>query len=475
MLKIQQLVMVILQLAQEIFEILRSVRNLEELEERIQLSTQKAARTLLTEALEQIDMQLAGQRNQTTLKNVGMRNRTINTSLGEITFRRRLYQEIQTGQHHFLLDETLGLRARERVSPRLTKLLLELGTEMPFRRAAQVLDYIVPGVSAMTVWQATRSAGVNASTQTNHLRRAVFEQGLVPQGRKAICELFIEADGVMVRQQHSTRRHEEVKLVVAYEGKEGTRHRLVNRRTVAGLTDGEGIWEEASVDFGHNWSLDEIERVRIGGDGAQWIKGGLATFPQASYHLDPFHLRKRLTEALAFNSDYYEGVIKALGKLDQEGTQSVLDKALRNTCGAAKKRIKALKSYLLDNWQGIADLPEAERLGAIEGQVRHTLARRMKRIGARWSPPGTDYMARLLAAKANGELERYCVKTNTINQDALQKAVGVTAIKPWDGVKGKGQQAWLEATVPALKGPFAGKPWVKNVLRTLTSIRWSIA
>jgi len=26
-----------------------------------------------------------------------------------------------------------------------------------------------------------------------------------------------------------------------------------------------------------------------------------------------------------------------------------------------------------------------------------------------------------------------------------------------------------------LQGPFAGKPWVKNVLRTLTSIRWSIA
>lgn len=475
MLNIQQLIMVILQLIQEIFEILRSVRNLEDLEERIQLSVQKAARVILTEALEQIDKRLACERNSKTLKNVGMRNRTINTSLGEITFRRRLYQEIPTGRHHFLLDETLGLKARERVSQRLTKLLIELGTEMPFRRAAQVLDHIVPGVSAMTVWQAIRSAGVHASTGTNHLRRAVFEQGGIPPGKKAICELFIEADGVMVRQQHSAKRHEEVKLVVAYEGKEGSRHRLVNRRTVAGLTDGEGIWEEASVVFGHEWALDEVKKVRIGGDGAQWIKGGLAAFPQASYHLDPFHLRKRLTEALAFNSDYYEGAFKALEKLDQVGVQNILDKALRNTCGAAKKRINTLKSYLEDNWQGIAALPESERLGAIEGQVRHTIARRMKRIGARWSPPGTNYMARLLAAKANGELERHCARTDTINQDVLQKVIGVTAIKPWDGAKGSDQQTWLEATIPALKGPFAGKPWVKNVLRTLTSIRCSIA
>lgn len=53
---------------------------------------------------------------------------------------------------------------------------------------------------------------------------------------------------------------------------------------------------------------------------------------------------------------------------------------------------------------GIAQLPEEERLGTIEGQVRHTIARRMKRIGARWMLEGADRMSRLLAAKANGEL-----------------------------------------------------------------------
>jgi len=39
-----------------------------------------------------------------------------------------------------------------------------------------------------------------------------------------------------------------------------------------------------------------------------------------------------------------------------------------------KKRIQALERYLKNNWEGIVRLPEAWRLGAIEGQVFHHLA-----------------------------------------------------------------------------------------------------
>ena len=47
---------------------------------------------------------------------------------------------------------------------------------------------------------------------------------------------------------------------------------------------------------------------------------------------------------------------------------------------SSEKGLRILKKYLVDNWVGIAQLPEEERLGAIEGQVRHIIARRMKRI-----------------------------------------------------------------------------------------------
>lgn len=124
-------------------------------------------------------------------------------------------------------------------------------------------------------------------------------------------KLNIEADEVYVMRQRGRGKGLGIKLVVGYEGKKGLKKRLENRRTVAGVTDGQGIWEEAGCAFGQKWSLSDVEQVRISGGGAQWIKKGLEHFPGASYHLDPFHLRKRLTEALG-STQAYEWLPKGL-------------------------------------------------------------------------------------------------------------------------------------------------------------------
>jgi hypothetical protein len=31
--------------------------------------------------------------------------------------------------------------------------------------------------------------------------------------------------------------------------------------------------------------------------------------------------------------------------------------------------------------------------------------------------------------------------------------------------------AWLKATIPALKGPHAGRPWIKHVLKEIASVQ----
>ncbi|MGE5585297.1 MAG: ISLre2 family transposase, partial [Bacillota bacterium] len=37
--------------------------------------------------------------------------------------------------------------------------------------------------------------------------------------------------------------------------------------------------------------------------------------------------------------------------------------------------------------------------------------------------------------------------------------------------KAEDVEAWLRAKVPALTGPFAGREWIKHVLREVTSIQ----
>ena len=475
MFKIQQLVSVFLQLVTGIMNVLASAKSLEELEEKIQRLVQRITGQLLEWSLSEIDARLAKDVDPGKYENKCVRSRTLVTTVGEIEIKRRYYRELETGRNCFLLDETLGLEPRKRISPRLERMMLEMGTETTFRKASTLLEYLVPGVSHMTVWSEVQRAGARAKKEAEEIRAEVFEDGVIPNGKRIVERLNIEADGVMIKQQRSSRRQEEIKLIVAYESKEEGRP-LVNRKTVAGLADGSTIWEQASAKFGREWRLIGKEDIRIGGDGASWIKEGLEVFPGATYQLDLFHLRRRLTEALGFNGDYYQAVAEKILELDKQGLEEVFSHILKSTRERTRrKRIRDLRNYILGNWTGISDLPKEERLGVIEGQVRHTIARRMKNIGGGWSSRGTDHMARLLAAKANNELSRYSGSSGDFKREKITRVLPSRIVDPKSKPSKEDISRWLAATLPLLEGPSSGQMWVKYVLRPLTSASYLIA
>ncbi|MGB9868292.1 MAG: UPF0236 family transposase-like protein [Bacillota bacterium] len=57
----------------------------------------------------------------------------------------------RAGESVFLLDKMLGLEGRERLSPGVRAIGLELATEMPFVRAAEVMGRMVTSVSGMVL------------------------------------------------------------------------------------------------------------------------------------------------------------------------------------------------------------------------------------------------------------------------------------------------------------------------------------
>ncbi|MBT9258598.1 MAG: hypothetical protein KM310_02385 [Clostridiales bacterium] len=75
--------------------------------------------------------------------------------------------------------------------------------------------------------------------------------------------------------------------------------------------------------------------------------------------------------------------------------------------GVGRQRVQELRGYLGRQWDGILAEGEVQRLGAIEAENYHVLAKRLKRRGAAWSQRGAHHTRRLRAAKANGELESY--------------------------------------------------------------------
>uniref|UniRef100_UPI000B1D2979 ISLre2 family transposase n=1 Tax=Alicyclobacillus mali (ex Roth et al. 2021) TaxID=1123961 RepID=UPI000B1D2979 len=310
-------------------------------------------------------------------------------------------------------------------------------------------------------------------------REKVFEQGEVPSGTSKVETLFVEADGVYVRGRRAEdgQSHFELKVAVAYEGKQEQgreRRALMNRQVVVGTEEAERFWEGAVASFGRVWDWASVKRCWVGADGAEWAKKGVEMLPGARYRLDPFHLRRAIAGALGRETQAYRKVWDAVGSGDWSQVEKVLRKAESQSEGAKKQRISKLKSYMEKNWEGIVSDGDVVSLGTIEGQVFHHVARRMKRHGARWSKSGADALVRLVAARSNQEplrvrrLSRFEVQPNELANGKRVNEAELTR-------HAKEAVRWLERQMPALVGPHADRPWVKYVLRELSRISFTVA
>ena len=474
MLDIRHVVAIVLFLINGLWKIIRSGCDYQTLEEQLQVLSQQVTTRLLVWTLEKIDEEILKTRDKKRYKCIRFEERTGVTIFGEFTIKRRLYKDTETNTYHFLLDEALGWASRQRLSPKMREIALDLATEIPFRRAARIMSQLVPGITTMSVWEIVKQAGEAVQKEGEALRQAVFEDGVILEGKHNAGVLFIEADGVVINQQKSARKRAEVKLLTAYDGKkkskDGKRRSLQHRYSVATTRESEKFWEESSAYLANQWKMDKIEKMELGGDGSSWVKEGIELFPNTVYHLDRYHLRKNLTECLAFSTTIHQAVVEAIEQKNLQALIDILDRAAKKANkDTRRKKINKLKKYLLENWEGIiSQLPEGG-LGAIEGQVRHTIARRMKRIGARWSPEGTDRMARLLAAKANNELSDALSVSKPINI-TLAKAVGDTPINIHRSCSVEDTGAWLQAHVPAIDTPYLTGYMLRKIVKIVPEL-----
>ena len=126
------------------------------------------------------------------LRNRGFRERRIQTVFGEITIKRRRYEErvcvegeVKRGSSHYLLDEALGLPPEERTSPGLVEALVEGAVEEPFRRVVERRQGEgLPTPSHVTIHNLTRKLGEMVSREQEAEREAVFEYGEKLAGEK---------------------------------------------------------------------------------------------------------------------------------------------------------------------------------------------------------------------------------------------------------------------------------------------------
>lgn len=327
-------------------------------------------------------------------------DRTIISIFGEINFQRRYYQDKETKERIYLLDQFLGLEPSERILSNVRERIIEEARETSYKRAGQKASY-----------------GTEISKQTvkNEVNKLKFYPEIEKEeiNKKKVKKLYIIADEDHVHLQKGG--IEEPRLVIIYDSiiAKGKRIELKNKKHFGGIYTKkiDDLWEEVMTYIENNYDTDYLKKVYISGDGANWIKTGLEWIIKSEYVMDEFHMKKAVNGIV--------GRITKSNKEEQEKKKKELRTALRRlnfvrfkeVCyeilaeemeKSTRDRKEELMKYILNNAEGIKNLYRNKKYlhgCSAEGHISHIYSDRMSSRPMGWSRTNVNNMSRLRTAK----------------------------------------------------------------------------
>lgn len=182
-------------------------------------------------------------------KVVARHERSLETSLGLIRYRRRYYRKrTASGGYVYghLLDNLLGLQEDQNLTPRLIQLAIMVAADSSYRHTARVLEELLGvKISHESIRQLVVAAG-------EHISQWDQETALDGTGERRVPLLIIEVDGTNLKRQMRGRKKRrgqktfELKTAVIYEGWESTvagKAKLKNPQYFVYVGTGEAFWE----------------------------------------------------------------------------------------------------------------------------------------------------------------------------------------------------------------------------------------
>lgn len=402
----------------------------------IAAETNRLGIMLIQETLEEMDRMICDSGKRRLEWSVEQHNRkSLLTSLGNVTFRKTLFENKKTGEMCYLLDQILGLEKGDRITEDAEASMLEEAVQTSYRRggeAASLMDH----ASKQTV-----------KTKLHSLR---FPEENIPEKKKQVDYLYIEADedhialqfrekkGDLVTDENGRKQNNAiVKLVYVHEGitpeaPRSRRHKLINPhyfcRTAKGLSN-EAYWKEIYDYINSHYDLGTVKKIYVNSDGGGWIHSGLRQFKGMVHVLDGYHLEKSISCLVNHMKDSAGDARDAVYRVIRKGTkQGFRDLAAELEGyfpeGNVPKKFTESAAFILGNWTAArCRLVKMEGVigSSTEGHVSHVLANRMSTQAMGWSFTGADKMAQLRAYYLNGgdmlELVRF-------QKQELPKAAG---------------------------------------------------
>ena len=322
-------------------------------------------------------------------KVVRTQSRTLETSLGTLTYKRRYYRNRLTKEYVYLLDDLLQILPRSRVTQELQVELFEAASKHSYRESCEIAC----------------QGRISPTTCKNLFHKVVIPENLVAFPDLPSPEvLHIHADEDHVARQDQD-YSSEVRMVVITTGagRKGKKSVLQNKHYVFTADESpEDFWRRVRE------AIDEIygegeRKIYLHGDGAAWIKRGLRELKVSKWVLDRFHLTQYLKKLSRGDGKVYQALMSFVMQKDKTGMTLYLDE-LSKTTTASPEDFQKWRTYVLGNWTGAMTAYHDPDAGSscAEGLVSNHLSCRLSSRPKAWVQRGLSQMAKLLEYRLNG-------------------------------------------------------------------------
>lgn len=380
------------------------------------------------------------ERDKKKYRHKGLRKNTIKTIMGEVEYKRTIYEIEEDGVKKtvYLLDEKLHINVNGKVSENLMEKVIEIvPITDSYRKAETVIKETTNSILSFEwIRKLTLKVGDKITAKEKEERR-LLKKGQLVAGQKEVEALFEEADGIWINLQGKDRKERlkkqkekcekenkkfnrkgkiktELKLHVMYEGwkKEDKRHSLVNKQYIAGIMKPKEIRELRDARVYQQYKEKEIKLRVINGDGAKWTKG--TTAKGGIYQKDEFHIMQEIVRDVPKE---YRKIIQELVKMKEYGKIEGAIERLKYEIGGEYKeieKVKRLQSYLssgLERYQDIVEVPKAPKgieyrnMGIQESQIFSKLKKRFCSGRKAFSEHGANALAKICVLKEKFRIE----------------------------------------------------------------------
>ena len=349
-------------------------------------------------------------------------SKTLITSIGEVTFHKRLYKEKESGKSCYLFDKVMSIRKGTRYTIDAETNAMEEVIETSYRRGGN---------------SASLTSSLSKVTMMNMLKNLVIPQrNYVIFKKKKVDYLYIDADEDHIALQREEKLSEINKLIYVYEGIENEspiseRKRLINPYYFGGISvkngDNSRLWQQIYDYIEEAYEIDKIKMIYINGDGASWIKNGVYYFKRAKFVMDKFHIIEyvnRMTKHLEDSQDEAKAEIYSLlYKHNFDAYEEFIGKLYSTSLNSiTMKNISDGDTYFRNNFESICLRFSGDEnvIGcSAEGHISHVLASRMSSRPMGWTIEGANKLTKLRLYKLNGGDIYTLVKANDLARQSV--------------------------------------------------------